>query len=112
LIWGARSDALYGLVTTMQHGWDDIGRLRTPTLYLVGAHDQIIPRKPALGAARRLPSSGRTAEYPDGWHLLLRDKQAPRVYGDIAAFIRDPAAPLPSSAPPISGALVTRAARE
>ena len=43
MIWGARSDALYGLVNTMQHGWEDIGRVRAPTLYLLGAHDQIIP---------------------------------------------------------------------
>jgi alpha-beta hydrolase superfamily lysophospholipase len=101
MIWGARSDALYGLVNTMQNGWRDIGAVRSPTLYLLGAHDEIIPRAPALDAARRLPAGSRTAEYREGWHLLLRDKQAGAVYGDIAAFIRDPAAPLPSGAPPI-----------
>jgi alpha-beta hydrolase superfamily lysophospholipase len=115
MIWGARSDALYGLVNTMQHGWEDIGRIRAPTLYLLGAHDEIIPKKPALQAAARLPAGDRTADYAHGWHLLLRDKQARNVYDDIAAFIRDPAGPLPSGAPPIPGArdaLVTRAARE
>jgi len=104
MIWGARSDTLYGLVNTMQHASDDIGRVRGPTLLLLGEHDEIIPRKPALAAARRLPAGDRTAEYAHGWHLLLRDKQRRDVFEDIAAFIRDPAAPLPSGAPPIPGA--------
>jgi alpha-beta hydrolase superfamily lysophospholipase len=104
MIWGARSDTLYGLVNTMQHAGDDIGQIRVPTLDLLGEHDQIIPHQPAVEAARRLPKGARTADYANGWHLLLRDKQAPHVYDDIAAFIRDPTAPLPSGAPPIPGA--------
>jgi alpha-beta hydrolase superfamily lysophospholipase len=104
LIWGARSDALYWLVNTMQHGWEDIVRIRAPTLYLLGAHDQIIPEKPSKAAAARLPAGDHTAYYADGWHLLLRDMQAHNVYDDIAAFIRDPAARPPSGAPPIPGA--------
>jgi acylglycerol lipase len=103
LIWGARPDALYGLVDTMQHASDEIGDIRAPTLYLLGAHDEIIPRAPALAAARRLPLGARTAEYAAGWHLLIRDNERQNVIGDIAAFIRDPAAPLPSGAPPIPG---------
>jgi acylglycerol lipase len=116
MIWGARSDALYGLVTTMEHGWREIGQVKAPTLYLLGAKDEIIPREPALHVARRLPTGGRTAYYADGWHLLLRDKQAHNVWADVAAFVRDPSAALPSGAPPIpgtvasSGALVAGAA--
>ena len=53
---------------------------------------------------QRLPAGDRTAWYAQGWHLLLRDKQAHNVYEDVAAYIRDPAAPLPSGAPPIPGA--------
>ena len=103
MIWGARSDALYGLVTTMEHGWREIGQVKTPTLYLLGAKDQIIPRKPALQATHRLPPGDRTAFYAEGWHLLMRDKQGHNVWADIAAFVRDPTAPLPSGAPPIPG---------
>ncbi|MGH6970261.1 MAG: alpha/beta fold hydrolase, partial [Caulobacteraceae bacterium] len=103
MLWGARSDALFGLVNTMQNAWSRIGRIRVPTLYLLGAHDEIIPRKPALQAARRLPSGDRTACYAAGWHLLLRDNQRDNVFEDVAAFVRDPAAPLPSGAPPIRG---------
>jgi alpha-beta hydrolase superfamily lysophospholipase len=109
MIWGARSDALYGLVATMQSAHDDASRLGQPaTLYLAGAHDEIIPPSATRDTAKRLPTSVRTALYARGWHLLLRDLNAPAVWGDILAFIRDPKAPLPSGAPPI----VPRSAQE
>ena len=104
----------------MQNGWRDIGAIRAPTLYLLGAHDQIIPERPAIEAAQRMPPGSRTAFYAKGWHLLLRDKQARNVYEDVAAFLRDPAARLPSGAPPIPAKpaggpvhpLVSQAAKE
>jgi len=104
VIWGARSDTLYGLVGAMQHADDQIGQVRAATLYQMGAHDEIIPHAPALDAARRLPAGSRTAYYADGWHLLLRDLQAKNVWDDVAAFLRDPKAQLPSGAPPVPGA--------
>ena len=110
MLWGARPDTLYGLVTTMEHGWREIGAVGVPTLYLLGAKDQIIPRKPAVEAALRLPPGDRTAYYADGYHLLLRDMQAHKVWADIAAFVRDPAAPLPSGAPPVSASSAVAAA--
>ncbi|MGH7024373.1 MAG: alpha/beta fold hydrolase [Caulobacteraceae bacterium] len=101
MIWGARADALYGLMDAMQNASDEIGRLRAPTFYLYGAHDEIIPKHAAFPAAARLPAGDRTAYYAKGWHLLLRDKQAVNVWRDVAAFIRKPNAPLPSDSPPI-----------
>jgi len=101
MIWGARTDALFGLVSTMENAFRQIGQVRAPTLYLYGAHDEIIPKEAAFPAARRLPPGDRTAYYAAGWHLLLRDRQAPVVWRDALAFIRDPAAPIPSAAPPI-----------
>ena len=101
MIWGARVDALYGLVAAMQNAWRETGALRVPTLFAYGAHDEIIPKRPAFEAAARLRPGGRTAYYAKGWHLLLRDRQAANVWADAAAFIRDPSAPLPSGAPPI-----------
>ncbi len=101
MVWGARSDALFGLVNTMQAAQDNIGRIHGPTLYLYGAHDQIIPRGATVKAVAHLPPGDRTAYYADGWHLLLRDRQAEKVWADILAFIADPAGPLPSGAPPI-----------
>lgn len=99
MIWGARTDTLYGLVDLMQTAWRDTGKIRIPAAYLCGAKDQIIPLKPSLQAAARLPAGDRTAFYAKGYHLLLRDLQREIVFADIAAFIRDPAAPWPSGAP-------------
>jgi acylglycerol lipase len=104
MIWGARFDTLYGLVATMEKAWRETGRIRVPTLYLYGAHDEIIPRSATRGAVARLAPSDRTAWYKAGYHLLLRDEQALNVWRDVAAFIADPAAPLPSAAPPITAA--------
>jgi acylglycerol lipase len=101
MLWGARTDALYGLVETMDRAWRQTGQLKTPTLYLYGAHDEIIPKRASFEAAARLPAGDRTAYYADGWHLLLRDLQAKTVWADVAAYIRDPGQPLPSGAPPI-----------
>jgi alpha-beta hydrolase superfamily lysophospholipase len=101
MIWGARSDALWGLTHLMETAWASTGRLRVPTAYLYGANDEIIPPEPTIQAAARLPHGDRTALYRDGWHLLLRDRQAERVWKDVAAFVAEPRAPLPSGAPPI-----------
>ena len=38
----------------------------------------------------------RLAYYPEGWHLLFRDLQGAVVTADVAAWIFDGAAPLPS----------------
>jgi alpha-beta hydrolase superfamily lysophospholipase len=103
MIWGARSDAIYGLVSMMDRAAAAVGEARVPTLYLHGANDQIIPKEAARHAAARLKGSDRSAEYARGYHLLMRDKQGPAVWADVAAFIRDPKAPLPSGAPPIPG---------
>ncbi|HEX7886350.1 MAG TPA: alpha/beta fold hydrolase [Phenylobacterium sp.] len=104
MIWGARSDTLYGLVKLMDRAAKDVGEDRLPTFYLYGAHDDIIPKNAAFRAVKRLRPYDRTAYYAAGHHLLTRDKQRALVIGDVLAFIRDPQAPLPSSAPPIPGA--------
>ncbi len=101
MIWGARPDTIYGLVDLMERASDEIARLVVPTLYLSGARDEIITKKPTFAAAARLPRGGRSAYYPQGWHLLLVDRQRERVLEDVLAFIRDPSAALPSGAPPI-----------
>ena len=104
MIFATRVDATYGLVNLMQAARERIGRLPQPAraLYLYGAHDDLIPKPAAFFAAERLArAGGRTAYYPDGRHLLTRDLGRARVIGDVLAFLRDPAAPLPSAPPPI-----------
>jgi len=101
MIWGSRFDTLYGLVAIMESGWQKIDKLKVPTVYMYGAHDQIIPKAAAFSAAQRLRRPRHTLYYDKGWHLLLRDLQAEVVWRDTEAFLRDPSAPSPSGAPPI-----------
>lgn len=96
MIWGARSDTLYGLVRLMGKASEAMGRANRPVLYLYGAHDQIIPKHAARLAMRGLRPEDRTAYYPEGWHLLTRDLQGRKVAADIVAYIRDPMSLLPS----------------
>ncbi|HSV03455.1 MAG TPA: alpha/beta fold hydrolase [Phenylobacterium sp.] len=114
MIWGARSDALYGLVSLMSDASDAVGRASVPTFYLHGAHDQIIPKAAAYRAAAHLKPADRSANYAKGYHLLMRDHEGPIVWADVLAFIRDPQGPLPSGAPaiphsPAQGAEIARA---
>lgn len=99
MIFTTRIDAVYGLVRLMERASDGAGDLKAPTLFLYGAKDQIIPKASAMKAARALPPTARTALYADGYHMLLRDRQAEVVFRDIEAYLRDPAAPFPSAAP-------------
>jgi acylglycerol lipase len=111
MIWGARSDTLYGLVKLMDKAASRVGDDHVPTFYLYGANDQIIPKNAAFKAVKGLKASDRSAYYSAGHHLLTRDKQRAVVIADMLSFIRDPAAPLPSDAPPIPGAATVDASR-
>ncbi|MBA3049530.1 MAG: lysophospholipase [Alphaproteobacteria bacterium] len=106
-ILSTRFDALYGLVDLMETASMRLGDVRTPTLLLYGAHDNVIqtdPMRRALERAGERPGL-RTAYYPDGWHILNRDLQAQTVYRDVEAWLRDAAAPLPSGSGPVLPAL-------
>ena len=100
MIWGARSDAIYGLVGLMEQGWRSADQIRVPVAWFYGARDQIIPREPTAEAVRRLPAQARTAYYADGYHLLLVDRQAEKVWADAEAFLRGPSAAWPPSGAP------------
>lgn len=104
MVWGARSDFLYAFVGLMERAWRQVGQIRVPVLYIYGANDEIIPKKPSMEAARRLKPTDRSAFYAKGWHLMTRDHNRSVVQGDLLSFILDPAAPLPSNPPPIPGA--------
>jgi alpha-beta hydrolase superfamily lysophospholipase len=93
-----RYDALYGLVDLMESATVRLGRIQAPTLLQYGARDRLIehaPMRRALEQAGPRPTL-RTAWYADGYHILNRDLQAEAVYADVEAWLRDPAAPLPS----------------
>ncbi len=95
-----RSDTIYGLVDMMDAGYAAAPITTAPVLLLYGAHDQLIPVKPMRRVARRLAGAPnfRIAYYPKGWHMLLRDLEQRRVADDVAAWIADDQAALPSGA--------------
>ncbi len=99
---GARVDMVDGLVDLMDDALAAAPRLEAPTLVLYGAHDQVIPRPPIAEFVAHLPSDPgrrrRLAYYAEGYHLLLRDLNAATVAGDVASWILDRGATLPSRA--------------
>ncbi len=97
-----RIDAVHGLVGLMDQALAAAPKLNEPALLLYGEKDQVIPADPVLRFWRELPAPARPnqrrALYANGWHMLLRDLQARVVLDDIAQWIADPLAPLPSGA--------------
>lgn len=92
-----RIDAVKGVVDLMDAAQAAPARTRRPVLFLYGRNDQIIPPEPTWAAAALLPCR-RAAFYPDGWHMLVRDLHARLVLDDMAAWMADGRAPLPSGA--------------
>ena len=96
-----RVDTIYGLVGLMDKSLAAAPRLKAPALVLYGSREEVIPGAAALTMLRRLPpppERPRVALYPRGYHMLLRDLEAEVVREDVAAWIADPAAALPSRA--------------
>lgn len=101
-----RVDAVYGVVNLMDAALQAAPQIDGDVLLLYGARDEVIPAEPTYSFWRSLPPAAagpkpsvqRFALYAEGWHMLLRDLQAQVVIEDIAAWTRDPRAPLPSEA--------------
>jgi acylglycerol lipase len=97
-IHGTRVDAIAGLVDLMSQALAAAPRFHAPALFLYGGHDELVPAKATAATWRALPSGPVRAFYPNGYHLLLRDKDRAKPIDDILAWIRHPDAPLPSAA--------------
>ena len=91
-----RVDAIHGLVDLMDEAFAAAGALQRPTLALYGRKDQLVPPEPTRLFWQALPAGHRLALYDNGWHFLLRDLEADKVVNDVAAWIANPAAALPS----------------
>jgi alpha-beta hydrolase superfamily lysophospholipase len=73
---------------------------RIPLLILYGAHDEIVPPRPMCAWIESLSSqhNWQLAFYPQGWHLLTRDRDARTVQDDLSAWFAAPGTALPSRA--------------
>ncbi|ANE56149.1 alpha/beta hydrolase [Methylomonas sp. DH-1] len=86
-----RVDAIYGLANLMDNALGAAEKLDDETLLLYGQKDQIVPAEPtnlfveALLSGR--PDNKTVAYYQNGYHMLLRDLQAPVIWRDINAWI-------------------------
>ena len=100
MIKATRIDVLYGTAQVMDQAYAAAPKLLMPAFILYGRHDQIIPKQPVCDFLKKLPSGKqrrwRMAYYPDGYHMLTRDLDADTVVADIAAWILNQRAPLPS----------------
>ncbi|MCG6657816.1 alpha/beta hydrolase [Halomonas campisalis] len=100
----ARMDTLHGVTDTMDRALDAAPDLPGPALILYGDEDQVIPPEAFCALLERLPSPQETqgeppwrlALYPDGYHMLTRYSGREQVEADIAAWLLDTAADLPS----------------
>lgn len=98
----ARVDTLYGVSETMSLALEAAERLPGPALILYGDEDQVIPPEAACALLERLPERDdeapgwRLALYPNGYHMLTRYTQRERTEADLAAWLLDPGAALPS----------------
>lgn len=88
-----RIDAIYGLVGLMDRAQDAAADVAVPTLVLAGSEDQIVPLEPMRAAAARLAGPCRFVQYGAGYHMLLVDLSAERVWREIADFALDPPSP-------------------
>ncbi|MGH8581196.1 MAG: serine aminopeptidase domain-containing protein [Gammaproteobacteria bacterium] len=95
-----RVDAVAGLTDLMDAAYLTAPALYLPALILYGARDEVMPKRSfdhlVTGLARAHAPHWRAAFYPGGYHMLMRDRQAPLVLRDINAWIVDRHAPLPS----------------
>jgi alpha-beta hydrolase superfamily lysophospholipase len=97
-----RTDTLAGVVDLMSAALARAPRLAVPALILYGENDEIVPRDAVASFVDSLPANARrqqrVALYSRGYHMLLRDLQGPTVLADVAAWIHDRRAELPSGA--------------
>jgi len=103
-IHSTKVSTLAGLVDLMDAAQAAAPHVHGRTLVAYGAHDQLVPAG-AMGVAwAHLPPDVRRAEYPNGYHLLMRDRDRAAVIDDVIAWMHAPGALLPSGADVAAGA--------
>jgi acylglycerol lipase len=96
--------SMRGVVDLMTDAQHAMPHLHGPVLLLDGRRDQVVPPPATASAWEKLPPNVRRAFYPNGYHLLLRDKDRALVDADILAWLAAPDAWLPSGADVAAGA--------
>jgi acylglycerol lipase len=87
------SRELHGLVELMDTAAAAAPSVSTPTLVLMGARDEVLQPAQVRAVADTIPGRAGFLLYPEGWHWLFRDLQAPRVWQDVGDFVLSAARP-------------------
>jgi len=102
VIKATRVETVYGLTDLMDAAFNSADTLRGNTLMLYGEKDEIIPKEPTYAFLQQFLQGDATkktvAIYQNGYHMLLRDLQAPTAWKDITAWINASPEKLPSGA--------------
>ncbi|MGZ8173451.1 MULTISPECIES: alpha/beta hydrolase [Methylobacter] len=102
VIKATRVETVYGLTDLMDAAFNSADTLRGNTLMLYGEKDEIIPKEPTYAFLQQFLQVDATkktvAIYQNGYHMLLRDLQAPTAWKDITAWINASPEKLPSGA--------------
>ncbi len=78
---------LWGLVRVSDLAARAAPGVDRPVMTLLGANDDYVRGAGVRAVHETIPGAARFAYYPEGWHWLFRDLQAPRVWQDVAAFV-------------------------
>lgn len=93
----ARVDQVYGLVDLMDRARGAPLHFSTdpPILLLYGGNDQVIPAAPTKAVAGELGANATVIRYPNGYHMLLRDREGEPRWNDVLSWIEktNPGAP-------------------
>jgi alpha-beta hydrolase superfamily lysophospholipase len=103
VIKATRVGTLNGLVNLMSAALRAAPHIHhVPILLLYGQHDELVPKGPTrkfiAELTRRERADSRVAIYAQGYHMLLRDLDGRLVADDIASWIDNHEAALPSGA--------------
>jgi alpha-beta hydrolase superfamily lysophospholipase len=85
-----RADALFGLVNLMDEARAAPKKLPPgipPILLMTGLKDQIIPRAATDGVIADLGARAEVRRYDNGYHMLLRDLEGPKLDKEVADWI-------------------------
>ncbi|MDX2101400.1 MAG: alpha/beta hydrolase [Alphaproteobacteria bacterium] len=100
VIKSTRIDAIHGLVDLMDAALASAPKQPAlpPMLILYGRREDIVPPRAVCEFLTALPRTDarRLALYPQGYHMLLRDRAAAIPIADVVAWLNDARRPLPS----------------
>lgn len=78
---------ILGLIRVMDRAAAAAPAARVPVLALQGEKDELVAPADVAAVAATFTAPARTILYPEGWHLLFRDRQKARVWADVRDWV-------------------------